>query len=141
MMIRRAVLVILGAFSVCSLAQNKNVSSWDGAYFFEQTGETLIDGSQVYIRTDIKISDNGRAAAVKMSTWHAMINCDGPYEGVEKNGVLALSYKGHAGNCNESAPQYEIKKRKGKLYIKGEIIFYAEGKWVTLSPVKSAQKQ
>lgn len=140
MIIRSAVLAVFCAISVCSFAQNKNATSWDGAYFFEQFGETLIDGSQVYIRTDIKISDNGHSAVTKQTTWHAMDRCVGPYEGVEKDGVLSLTYKGTVDNCRKSAPQYEIKKRKGKLYIRGEIIFYAEGKWTALSPMKSAQK-
>ena len=134
-------LVVCCAFSASGFAKNKNASSWDGEYYFEQTGETLIDGSQVYIRTDIKISDDGRAAVVKMHTWHAMSRCVGPYEGAEKDGVLSLTYKGTVDNCRKPAPQYEIKKRKGKLYIRGEIIVYAEGKWTMLSSVKSAQKK
>lgn len=113
-------------------------SKWVGNYFFEEQGESLIDGGHVYLQYDINIF-NGMIANVKLTTWHAPISCDGDYKIVEKENKIFLSYIGRVENCPYPSPQYEIKKEKEGYFIKGDIITYANNKWVKI--IKSKQHE
>ncbi|HHD7242418.1 TPA: hypothetical protein ACNOIA_004704, partial [Enterobacter cloacae] len=43
----------------------------DEKYFFEMNGETLSDGSQVYMRYDVDMFYGQKKAHVRITTWHA----------------------------------------------------------------------
>lgn len=124
-------------YSVCSYSQVNSKINWSGEYRFEEEGEILNDGSQVSISTKIHISDDNRSAVVKITTWHALIACDGPYDVIERNGVLALNYVGEKDNCSYPAPQYEMKRVKGVTYVKSDMITYKSAEWVRLSSSKA----
>lgn len=124
-------------YSVCSYSQVNSKINWSGEYRFEEEGEILNDGSQVSISTNIHISDDNRSAVVKITTWHALIACDGPYDVTERNGVLALNYVGEKDNCSYPAPQYEMKRVRGVAYIKSDMITYKSAEWVRLSSSKA----
>lgn len=125
--------LIFGFGSLSVTASPYSHTSWAGEYRFNEEGETLIDGSQVSISTKINISDDSRSAVVKITTWHALFSCDGPYNVIERDGVLALNYVGEKDNCSYPAPQYEIKKVKGVAYIRSDLIVYQTSEWVRLS--------
>lgn len=127
-------------YSVCSYSQVNPKINWAGEYRFKEEGETLNDGSQVTISTKIHISDDNRSAVVKITTWHALFSCDGPYDVIERDGVLALNYVGEKDNCSYPAPQYEMKSLGGVAYIKSDMITYKSAEWVRLSSSKAPRQ-
>ncbi|EOL9002359.1 hypothetical protein ACOZ12_001213 [Cronobacter turicensis] len=132
-MLRIIFFVVLNLFSPFCISNEVSMpeSEWVGKYFFEEQGEMLIDGSRVYLRYDITIS-NEMIANIRLTTWHAPLSCVGDYRMVHKENKFFLSYIDGVENCPYPAPQYEIKKENGEYFIKGIIIAYANNKWVKM---------
>lgn len=102
-------------------------------YFLELNGEMLVDGSRVYMRYDLSISENQSNAVIKLTTWHAPISCEGDYKMEKNKDGYALNYLGDSTECIYPAPQFYIKKKGDDMYIKGEQLVYGKGEWLRLS--------
>lgn len=124
---------LLMIFSILSSPNASAQVQYDKKYFLELYGETLIDGSQVYMRYDIVISDNKKKANIKLTTWHAPISCDGDYNIKKNNNEYTLSYLGGLDGCAYPSPQFYIMKKGEVFYIKGAPLVYGKGKWLKLS--------
>lgn len=108
----------------------------DGKYYVEQYGEKLIDGSQVYLKYNIDINNNGKTASIKIITWHAPIVCDGDFTIKNEKGMFLLSFIGAKNSCMYPSPQYEIKRVNNKLYIRGRAMAYSQEIWLKLTSRK-----
>lgn len=128
------VLFIMFLF-ICTSVASERVQH-NQQYFLVQNGETLIDGSQVYMRYDVTLLENKNKANIKLTTWHAPISCEGDYTVENNNGEYALSYSGDSDGCMYPPPQFYIMKKGGDVYIKGEPLVYGQDKWLKLSWVK-----
>lgn len=124
-------LMVLILFSGFSQASEHPQSKEE--FFFEMNGETLSDGSQVYIRYDISLSYSNKLAYVKVTTWHAPAPCEGNYEIKETDGEYSLYYLGGKDACMYPSPQFNIVNKGGEMYIKGMPLIYEPGGWLKLS--------
>lgn len=113
-----------------------DLAQQNGRYFLELNGEKLADGSQVYLRYDIDISDNQTKANIKITTWHAPISCDGNYDIEKNNGEYLLKYLGGSDGCAYPSPQFHLLKKGSNMYIKGMPLVYGQGQWLKLSRSK-----
>jgi hypothetical protein len=126
---------LLISLFICSSSAADRVQH-NERYFLEMNGEKLADGSQVYIRYDISISDGQKKANIKITTWHAPISCDGSYDVEKNNGEYLLKYLGGADGCAYPPPQFHLLKKGSNMYIKGMPIVYGQGQWLKLSRLK-----
>lgn len=121
----------------CSLAIAE--TQWDGEFSVEELGEKLNDGSQVFLRYDFKINSKNNHAFLSMTTWHAGIPCIGDYYLKTTSDILELYYSNIEKNaCPYPSPQFKIKIKGNKYYIKSRLFAYAgRGKWLPLEHITS----
>ncbi|ELT7765787.1 TPA: hypothetical protein ACSW15_002727 [Enterobacter hormaechei] len=125
------ILFITSLFTYASSASELTRS--DEKYFFEMNGETLSDGSQVYMRYDVDMFYEQKKAHIRITTWHAPVSCDGDYNMQNNNKEYVLVYTGGDDGCAYPSPQFHIKKKGNHMYIKGEPLVYGQGGWLRLT--------
>lgn len=126
-------IVLFITYLFISISSASELTRSDKNYFFEMNGETLSDGSKVYMRYDVDMFYEQKKSHIRITTWHAPISCDGDYDMQRNNNEYVLIYTGGDVGCVYPAPQFYVKEKGNHIYIKGEPLVYGQGGWLRMT--------